>query len=157
MKHRKHIHRHKRSPFKQGVYKPVNSQKYKGAGSPEYRSSWELKFFTWCDKNPNVLKWGSETVIVPYISPIDNKVHRYFVDNIVSIKEGNDIKTYLIEIKPSKQTKPPVPSKRKKKSTIIYENYMYAINQAKWSAAKKFAKSKNIEFIILTENQLFHK
>ena len=149
--------RYKKQPYKQGIYSPVNSEKYKGAGKPEYRSSWELKFFKWCDKNPNVLKWGSETVIVPYVSPVDNRVHRYFVDNIISLKEGNAIKTYLVEIKPSKQTKPPIPSKRKKKSTILYENYTYAVNQAKWAAAQKFAQSKNIEFIILTENELFNK
>ena len=84
-------------------------------------------------------------------------MHRYFVDNIVTIKEQNNIKTYLVEIKPSKQTKPPVPSNRKKKSTVIYENYTYAVNCAKWEAAEKYAKSKNLEFIILTEKELFDK
>ena len=154
---RKKVARYKKTAYKQGIYKPVHPEKYKGKNNPEYRSSWELKFFQWCDKNSNVLRWGSESVIVPYISPIDRKMHRYFVDNIVTIKEGNNTKTYLVEIKPSKQTKPPVSSKRKKKSTIIYENYTYAVNCAKWDAARKFAKSKNIEFIILTENELFDK
>ena len=83
-----------------GKFKPKNISKYKGDPSGIiYRSSWELKFFKWCDKTPNVLKWGSETVIVPYISPVDNKVHRYFVDNIITLKEGDNIKTYLVEIK----------------------------------------------------------
>ena len=154
---RKKVARYKKTSYKQGKYKPVHSEKYKGRGNPEYRSSWELKFFQWCDKNPNVLRWGSETVVVPYISPIDRKMHRYFVDNIVTIKEQNNIKTYLVEIKPSKQTKPPVPSNRKKKSTVIYENYTYAVNCAKWEAAEKYAKSKNLEFIILTEKELFDK
>jgi len=149
--------RYKKQPYKQGHYKPVNGLKYKGKGIPEYRSSWELKFFQWCDKNPNVLKWGSESVIVPYMSPLDKKIHRYFVDNIVTIKEGSNIKTYLVEIKPSKQTLPPVTSNRKKKSTLLYEQMTYAVNQAKWEAAKKYAKSKKIDFIILTEKELFIK
>lgn len=153
----KKFNRYKKQPFKQGVYKPVHSEKYKGSRNPEYRSSWELKFFKWCDRNSNVLKWGSETVIVPYMSPLDNKIHRYFVDSIITIKEGNETKTYLVEIKPSKQTKRPVPSKRKKKSTVLYENATYVVNQAKWSAAQKYAKSKGIEFIILTEKEIFNK
>ena len=151
----KKFNRYKKQPYKQGVYKPVNSDKYKGSGYPEYRSSWEVKFFQWCDKNTNVIKWGSETVIVPYVSPLDNKVHRYFIDSIVTIKEGNNIKTYLVEIKPSKQTQPPVKSNKKKKSTILYEQATYAINQAKWTAAQKYAKLKHIDFIILTEKELF--
>ena len=154
---RKKVSRFKSQSYKQGQYRPVNSKKYKGKGNPEYRSSWELKFFKWCDKNPNVLRWGSETVIVPYISPVDNKLHRYFVDNIVTIKENNIIKTYLVEIKPLKQTQPPIASKRKKKSTILYEQYTYAVNQAKWAAARKFAETKKLEFIILTEKELFNK
>ena len=103
MKRRRHIQRYKNSPYKQGVYKPVNRAKYIGIRSPEYRSSWELKFFQWCDKNPNVLEWGSESVVVPYKSPVDGKHHRYFVDNVVAIREGNEINRYLVEIKPLKQ------------------------------------------------------
>lgn len=149
--------RYKKQPYKQGTYKPVNPTKYKGYGNPTYRSSWELKFFQWCDKNEKVLKWGSESVVVPYISPIDKKVHRYFIDNIVTIKEGNNIKTYLVEIKPLKQTEPPIVNNRKKKSTLIYEAYHYTVNQAKWEAARNYAKKKNLDFIILTEKELFNK
>ncbi len=151
---KKKINRYKASPFKQGKYKPVNRQKYIGGKLPEYRSSWELKFFTWCDKNINVIKWSSESVIVPYISPVDGKAHRYFVDNTVTLKEGNDIKRYLVEIKPYSQTQPPVHSNRKKKSTLLYEHVTYAVNQAKWAAARKIAAKRNMEFIILTENEL---
>ena len=152
---RKKVSRFKSQSYKQGRYRPVNSDKYKGKGNPEYRSSWELKFFKWCDKNPNVLKWSSESTIIPYISPLDNKIHRYFVDGNVTIKEGNNIKNYLIEIKPEKQTKPPIESKRKKKTTIMYEKMQYVVNQAKWSAAKQYATKKNLDFLILTEKELF--
>ena len=150
----KKYNRYKTSPYKQGKYRPVNREKYSGKHIPEYRSSWELKFFKWCDKNTNVLQWSSESTIVPYKSPIDNKLHRYYVDGAVTIKEGSKIKKYLVEIKPASQTRPPVESKRKKKSTLLYEKMMYVVNQAKWSAARQFAHKKDIEFIILTENEL---
>ena len=88
---------------------------------------------------------------------VDKKVHRYFIDNIVTIKEGNNIKTYLVEIKPQKQTEPPIVNNRKKKSTLIYEAYHYTVNQAKWEAARNYAKKKNLDFIILTEKELFNK
>ena len=46
---------------------------------------------------------------------------------------------------------------RKKKSTLIYEAYHYSVNQAKWEAARNYAKKKNLDFIILTEKELFNK
>ena len=140
--------------FRQGVYSPVNRLKYKGSKNPFYRSGWELKFFKFCDVNPNVLEWTSETVIIPYISPIDNKPHRYFVDNMVYIKEGDVKKRYLIEIKPSKQTVAPTVSKHKKKSTVIYEQVTYVQYKSKWEAAVNYAKKHNMEFKILTEKEL---
>ena len=76
------------------------------------------------------------------------------MDGTVIIKEGKTIKNYLVEIKPLRQTQPPVESTRKKKSTILYEKMTYAVNQAKWEAARQFATNRNMEFIILTENEL---
>lgn len=146
--------KYKYTPYKQGVYKPVNPEKYIGGHFPQYRSSWELKFFRWCDKNTNVLEWTSETIIVPYRSPVDNRYHRYFVDNAIVLKEGDNIVRYLVEIKPYKQTQPPVVTKRKKQSTILYEKVTYEVNQSKWEAAEKYAKKRNMKFIILTENEL---
>lgn len=140
--------------FIQGVYQPVNPNKFMGKQAV-YRSSFELKFFKWADRNPKVIKWGSENVVVPYISPVDNRVHRYYVDSVVHILEGDSIKRYLIEIKPSKQTIAPSVSKRKRQSTIIYEQVTYAVNQAKWEAAKQYAKHMGMEFQILTEKELF--
>ena len=146
--------RYKNASYKQGIYKPVNESKYIGRKKPEYRSSWELKFFTWCDKNSNILEWSSESVIVPYKSPVDNRYHRYYVDNAIALQEGDRIIKYLVEIKPYKQTIPPVQSKRKKKSTLLYENRTYAVNQSKWASARLFAEKKGMKFIILTENEL---
>ena len=141
--------------YKQGIYRPINTEKYLGKTNPVYRSGWELKFFRWADINPNILAWGSENIIIPYINPLDQKVHRYFVDNFIVFKDkdGNKQKL-LIEIKPSRQTIQPVTTKGKHKKTILYEQTTWITNQAKWTAAKEWAKKKNMEFIILTEKEL---
>ena len=73
--------------------------------------------------------------------------------NYVEIKEGNVIKKYLVEIKPSKQTKPPQ-TKYRKKQHLIYEQKAYVINQAKWEAARKYSKKRGLSFIIVTEKEL---
>lgn len=140
--------------FTQGIFKPNNPHKYIGKFAI-FRSSFERKFMLWADKNPNVLEWGSENIIVPYISPVDGKVHRYYVDNYVVIKEGTIIKKYLIEIKPYAQTLPPKPSTRKKKSTVLYENKTYAVNMKKWEYAREWASKRGMEFLIITERELF--
>lgn len=140
------------SKYRQGVFIPVNKEKFLGTKAI-YRSGLELKFMRFCDNNPNVIKWGSENVVIPYISPLDGRAHRYFVDNFVVIKEGNCVKKYLIEIKPSKQTLPPA-TKYKKKDHLLYEQTMYLKNQAKWQAAAEFCKKKGLEFLIITEKHL---
>lgn len=142
----------KNSKYIQGIFVPKNKDKFIGSKAV-YRSSLELRFMKFCDNNPNVLKWGSENVIIPYVSPLDNKIHRYFVDNFVKIKENNIIKNYLVEIKPSKQCAAPQ-TKYKRKSNLIYEQNMYVVNTSKWAAAKAWAKQKGMEFIILTEKDL---
>jgi hypothetical protein len=139
--------------FKQGFFKPKNSKKYIGKEDPVYRSGWELKFFRWCDDNTNVVEWASEAIIIPYVSPIDHKVHRYYTDGIVAIKEGNAIKKYIIEIKPSAQTKLPTKG-RKRMSTMVYETARFAQNQAKWDAARKWCDKHGYSFLILTEKEL---
>ena len=141
--------------FHQGKYRPKNPQKY--AGDPTniiYRSSWELRFMIWADEKPSVTKWRSEETVIPYISPIDNKYHRYFVDFQVQVKtkEGT-LKTYLIEIKPESQTKPPE-IQRRVTQKYLTEVVNWGKNEAKWKAAREFAKDRGWEFIILTEKHL---
>lgn len=148
------IKRKKKFGFKKGIYNPRNREKCDNKGYLEYRSSWELCFFKWCDNNPNVVRWGSENVIIPYISPIDKKLHRYFVDNTVSLREGDKIVKYLIEIKPSDHLSPPKFSKRKKEKTLIQGRIMYENNKAKWASATKWASLNNYKFVILTEKDL---
>lgn len=147
----------KYSKYKQGIYKPSSGGKYKGGSNPVYRSSWELKFFRWCDDNPNVVEWSSESVAIPYTSPLDGRTHRYFVDNVVKIKEGESIVKYVIEIKPKKQTVKPKTHGNKKKSTVLYENMEYVRNIAKWEAAKNWCNKRGYKFQILTEDHLFNK
>jgi len=142
----------KNSKFRQGIFTPVNSEKFIGSKAI-YRSGLELKFFRFCDNNVNVIKWGSENIIIPYISPLDGRVHRYFVDNYVVIKEGSAIKKYLIEIKPFRQTSAPT-TKYKKQQHLIYEQKQYAINVAKWEYARKYCSKYNMSFLILTEKEL---
>jgi hypothetical protein len=138
-----------------GKYQPINPKKYKGDPTNiVYRSLWERTFMKYCDTNENILEWFSEEIAVPYRSPIDNKIHRYFPDFYIKVKESNgSIKKYLIEIKPKKQTVEPIPQKRKTKG-YIYEVYEYAKNQAKWKAAEEFCKDRGYEFKVLTEDHL---
>jgi hypothetical protein len=105
-----------------------------------------------CDTNPKVLKWGSECFIIPYRHP-SGRMRRYFVDNFVVIKEGDTVTKYLIEIKPSRQTKPPT-TKYKKKEHLIYEQVQWAVNQAKWEACKAYCDKRGLKFLILTEKDL---
>lgn len=142
-----------KTEFKQGTYNPIHPEKCKNSVC-EYRSSFELKAFKWLDTNPNVVQWSSERVIIPYFYPIDQKMHKYYVDLWVMIREGNNITQYLIEIKPDKQCRPPTPSNRKKKSTILYEQLTWEKNKAKWNAAKQFCESKGWKFQLLTEKEL---
>ncbi len=136
-------------------YKPTNPKKYKGnPNNIICRSSWERKFCHWCDLKENILEWGSEELWIPYKSPVDNRVHKYFPDFIIKVKESDgEIKTYIIEVKPQKQTKPPIKKKRITKS-YLYECKTYAVNQAKWKAAKEFCDDRLIEFKIVTEKEL---
>ena len=138
-----------------GKYLPSNCKKYKGNPTKiYYRSLWELKFMKWCDGNNNILEWGSEEIVVPYRSPLDGKYHRYFVDFYVKvITRTGDIKKYLIEIKPKKQTIEPTVQKRKT-AKYINEVTTYAVNQAKWEAAREWCADRRLEFLILTEDHL---
>ena len=138
-----------------GRYTVNNPKKY--AGDPTrviYRSLWELKFMKWCDNNDAVLEWGSEEIIIPYLSPVDKRIHRYFVDFYVKIRDrNNQVQKYLIEIKPSKFTQPPQrPSKMSKR--YVEEVMTWGVNQSKWKNAAEFCADRGWKFQILTENEL---
>ena len=138
-----------------GKYYPSYPRKYKGDPTNIiYRSLWERKFMVYCDKNESIIEWASEEIAIPYRSPIDNRVHRYFPDFYMKVKErGGKVKRYVIEVKPAKQTKPPVKPKRQTKG-YIREAYEYAKNQAKWKMAREFCADRQWEFKVVTEKEL---
>jgi len=138
-----------------GKYQPSFPKKYKGDPTNIiYRSLWERKFMRYSDLNENILEWGSEEIIVPYRSPVDRRVHRYFPDFYINIKESNkSIKKYLIEIKPKKQTVPPKKPQRQTKG-YLREAYEYAKNQSKWAAAREYCADRGWEFKVITEIEL---
>ena len=138
-----------------GKYYPSFPRKYKGDPTNIiYRSLWERKFMVYCDKNAKILEWGSEEIALPYISPHDSRVHRYFPDFYIKVQENTGkIKRYLIEVKPLKQTTKPKKPKRQTKG-YIREAFEYARNQAKWKAAREFCADRKLEFKIMTEKEL---
>jgi hypothetical protein len=138
-----------------GKYVPVNKKKY--VGDPykiTYRSLWERRFMVYCDTTDAILAWASEEVIIPYISPLDNRVHRYFPDFFIKVKQKDQtIKNMLIEIKPKAQCSPPKTPKRKTKN-YLYEVKTWGVNQAKWKAAREWCADRKFEFKLITENEL---
>ena len=138
-----------------GRYIPTYPKKYKGDPSNIiYRSLWERKFMVYCDRNDRILEWGSEEFFIPYRSPLDGKVHRYFPDFYVKVKtKQNTIKKWVVEVKPKSQTRPPrTPIRKTKKYVTEVRNY--AINDAKWKNATEYCKDRDMEFIIITEDEL---
>jgi len=142
--------------YYQGHYKPLNPDKYRGKYPLTFRSSWEYSLALFCDKNTSVVEWAMESCIVKYQDPSrNNTIHNYIIDFTVVIKDkNNNIQKYLVEVKPSKETTPPVRGK-KSEQRFLTEALTYARNQAKWIAASAFAKSRGAKFIILTERDLF--
>ena len=145
-----------------GFFRPTNPEKYNG--DPKnivYRSLWEAKFFRYCDRRPEVEWWSSEELAIPYLSPIDGKMHRYYPDVILNKKMNeNHFETVMIEIKPKKQTLPPdIGKKNNTPSGRISRRYInevktFGINDAKWKAARVFCSSRGWKFEIMTEDHL---
>jgi hypothetical protein len=138
-----------------GIFKPSFPEKYIGDyKNIIYRSLWELKFMNYCDRNQNIIKWSSEEINIPYISPIDNRIHRYYPDFFIKYKDADGaIKESLIEIKPKRQVKEPKIGKKITQKQL-YEVKEYAKNQAKWKAAEEFCLDRKWQFRILTEDNL---
>lgn len=145
--------------FYTGEYVVVNKNKYIGNKNPTYRSSWEARFCYHADMNPNILKWGYECVEITYLSPIDNKVHRYFPDFYMELIDKNkQLQKYIVEVKPLNQTKKPVtPKNRNQKAQRRYlsEVSTYVTNISKWQSAEKYCQKRGFIFKIITENDLF--
>ena len=139
-----------------GKYIPINPKKYVGNSSQIiYRSLWERKLMVYCDRNDNIIEWGSEEVIVPYRSPWDGKMHRYFPDFYIKVKQTNGThKKFIIEVKPKAQCKEPNKTPKRKTRKWYKEVQTWGINQAKWKSATDYCENRGMEFKILTEDHL---
>jgi hypothetical protein len=140
-----------------GRFKPRNPEKYRGnADNIIYRSLWELKLMRYLDLHSDILEWASEEFHIPYISPVDKRPHRYFPDFWLRKKNPEGVvETFVIEVKPAKESKLPVFTEGKKitqgqKRDII----AYAVNQAKWKAAEEFCADRKWQFKVFTEKEL---
>ena len=138
-------------------YTVINIEKY--IGNPDnviIRSSWERDAFTFCDNNPNILRWCSEEIVIPYILPLPNggvRPAKYYPDLYVEYKDVNGkLNRELIEIKPKKQTRP---SRARNPKTKMFENAAFMKNTLKWEAAHAWCKERGIEFKILHEGDQF--
>ena len=138
-----------------GKFKPSFPEKYDGDPTNiVYRSLWELKFLRYCDLNENILEYSSEEIVIPYMDRSTHRVRRYFPDAYIKVKQPDgNIKKYLIEIKPSKQTIPP-PKPKRQTRRYIAEAMEFVKNQSKWEAAREYCKDRMMEFKILTEHDL---
>ena len=137
-----------------GKFTPQNPKKYNG--NPDniiYRSSWELRCMKWFDDNPNIIWWSSEELAIPYYSPVDKRMHRYFPDFIIKVKRKDDtIMTYVVEVKPEAQTKKP--TQKRKTKNFLRESITYVVNQMTWKAADEFCHAHGWQFKIVTEKDL---
>lgn len=138
-----------------GTFRPRNPQKYIGDHTNiVYRSSWECRVMNWLDKNPSIISWASEEVIIPYRSPVDGKMHRYFPDFVVKSRgKDGSTKTMMIEVKPKKQTQAPQVQRRVTKRYIT-EVATWGVNQAKWKAAQEYCLDRGWQFMLMTEDHL---
>lgn len=143
--------------YHQGSFIPKNPKKYIGDSTNiVFRSSWELKFMKWCDSDDYILEWASEEICIPYYDNTTKAIRKYYPDFYMIKKNHiNEVIKYIIEIKPKKQTMPPKTPKRKTKNWL-YESVTYAKNQCKWNAAELFCKKNGLEFLIITENELYN-
>ena len=140
----------RKTGWMQGVYTPNHPEKYVGnVKEIIYRSSWEQSFNKFLDNNPNVLKWSSEELAIPYKHPFKGKMVRYYPDYWIEYRtKGGIVKREIIEVKPANQVNRP-------KGGNKYDKMRWIVNMEKWKAAKMFCDRNNIEFRILTEQSLF--
>ncbi|MDR3502967.1 MAG: TnsA endonuclease N-terminal domain-containing protein [Legionella sp.] len=148
--------------LQQGFFHAINPQKYKGDPTKiVYRSSWELRLMSRFDLDPSILEWQSEEFYIHYRCKTDNKIHKYFPDFRVKLRDKDGkIKTIIIEVKPLKQTKPPIQPKEKtpkQQKRFMTEMMTFAKNQSKFDAAKAYCKENGMEWMLMTEQEIYGK
>ena len=137
--------------FAQGKFTLKNPKKYMGNKTPTYRSGWEFTFMKFCDEHPSVSQWASESIRIPYRNPLTGKQTIYVPDFFIAYADrGGKQKVELIEVKPANQTH------REKLGRSKHNQAAWIVNQAKWEAAYAYCKQNNIQFRIVTEDDIFH-
>jgi hypothetical protein len=137
--------------YSQGIYKLSNPGKYMGNKMPTYRSSWEYTFMSFCDNNPSIQQWASETVKIPYRDPLTGRQTVYVPDFLIHYIDKNQKKhVELVEIKPAKQTL------RERVGKNPYDQAQYVKNMAKWEAASVWCRNQGIKFRVINEGDIFH-
>ena len=144
--------------YHQGIFKPKNPSKYRGdVTNIVYRSGWELRLMSHFDLHPGVIWWSSEEKAIPYVSPVDGRVHRYFPDFIICVNDAQNKKqTIMVEVKPYAQTQEPV-KKNKINKKYINEVFTWGVNQEKWKQAKLYCEDRGWSFKVMTEKEIFGK
>jgi len=138
------------SKYSQGIYKIKNPEKYVGNHAPRYRSSWEHTFMMFCDNNPSIQQWSSESVKIPYRDPLTGRQTVYVPDFLIVYLDKNLRKhAELVEIKPANQML------KERVGKNVYNQAQYVKNMAKWQAAGEWARNQGLKFRVINEQDLF--
>ena len=141
----------RKQKYAQGIYTIKNPHKYVGKGKPMYRSGWELTFMIFCDTNDKILKWASESIVIPYLHPFKGKRTNYIPDFFIVYQDKfGKTNAELIEIKPKAQSIITEKVQNARQQAVV------AINHAKWHSAKAFCKAQGMKFRVVTEDDLFY-
>jgi hypothetical protein len=139
------------SKYSTGIFIPKNPHKLVGNPNPTFRSSWENRVMMMLDQHPNVINWASESIAIPYKSPLDGKMHRYIPDFLIVYKDKTgQQRAELVEVKPAKEAMAENAKSKRDKAAVL-------LNTAKWGAAMMYCKKNGLNFRILTEDQIFVK
>lgn len=138
-----------------GRFSPKNTNKYLGDPTKIfYRSLWERRVMVYLDEAPTVIGWSNEEIVIPYRSPVDERLHRYFPDFFVKVKNKQGVvESMILEVKPKSQSQPP---EKRSKITRRYINEVmtWGVNEAKWKAATEYCKDRQWSFKVITEDHL---
>jgi hypothetical protein len=131
---------------------PRFPEKYVGdVGNIWCRSSWEVTVCKFFDSRSDVIRWGSEELVIPYLSPLDSKVHRYFPDFFVEYydKDRNVIRE-IVEVKPLHESEEAFAKSDRSKDALV-------VNEAKWKSAAIYCEQRGMKFRVITEHSIFYQ
>lgn len=145
--------------FHQGYVKLIHPEKFIGDYSEKvgvpYRSGLEYRFIKTIDSSEVCIRWTYEhdAFIIPYMSPIDHRQHRYYPDFYVEVRLYNgETKRYLVEVKAQKDTQKPDPKKFKDRSSYAYQLRQSLLVEVKRRAAENWCKQHGLQYLFVTEN-----